>query len=205
MHWIWYQIQSDTNGVSSSIVEAVDAHCRTRARSALCYFFFDFNDKDKQSPELLISTLLVQLSAQSTTVMLEVVKFKAEYSKTVKHPQKESLVAILLRLLDDFNDVFIVLDALDECDDYQELCTILFEIVISPKVHLLATSRWLQFLEQSFNQLRATHVTLKQEGQDLDIRLYTSHVVSSDVQLRQWPTVTQARIEKVLSSKARGM
>ena len=92
-------------------------HCKTNQPSAYAYFFFDGKNgqKGSQTVESLIRSLIRQFSTAYGGVPAVLTKLYHSCHDGGAQPSVESLQATLLPILEAFNDVYIVLDALDEC------------------------------------------------------------------------------------------
>src|SRR5215471_2646841 len=102
---------------SSTIIEDVKSHCLSDSTLGFAYFYFDFNDGEKQRHENLIRSLITQLSAKSAKVP-EALQALYSLSEGGQHqPSKDGLVTTLQSILGDFPKTYIILDALDECAD----------------------------------------------------------------------------------------
>jgi hypothetical protein len=108
------------------------------------------------------------------------------------------------------NFTFIVLDALDECTDIQELLEMIKEMVgWKGKLHILTTSRKERDIEEHFKTLISEKdtVCIQNAFVDEDICAYVRGRLQSDLDLARWrksPEV-QLDIEKALMGKANGM
>src|SRR6202035_5272350 len=102
---------------SATIIEDVARHCETNQSSAFAYFFFDGKDgqKGSQTVESLIRSLIRQFSTAYGGVPAILTKLYHSCHDGSAQPSVKSLQVTLLLILEAFNDVYIVLDALDEC------------------------------------------------------------------------------------------
>ncbi len=120
-------------------------------------------------------------------------------------------MAALRCLIQAHDQVFIILDALDECKERRELLQEIEQITgwKTGKLYLLATSRHENDIEESLG------VLLEEEGRiciqsalvDDDIREYIHERIHTDPGLKRWrnhPHVQQ-EIEASLMGKAAGM
>ncbi|KAJ7199853.1 ankyrin repeat-containing domain protein [Mycena pura] len=104
------------------------------------YFYFDFRDEKKQSVEIALRRILLQLSARSTHSYQTL---DEEYMKSSGQnlPNYGQLLQILKELLGKLGRTYIVLDALDECKeaDYQRLVELISKLqrFIEGASHLL--------------------------------------------------------------------
>ncbi len=91
--------------------------------TGLAFFYFDVNDKAKQSSRSLLSSLVLGLTAKSKNYL----PLQMLYEKHCKlySPTEGELLDLLMELLRGFKQAYLVLDALDECDEYHHL----FEVI----------------------------------------------------------------------------
>lgn len=108
-------------------------------------------------------------------------------------------------------DTYIILDALDECAERDELLTDLEEIVSweDANVHVLTTSRREKDIEEALILLsdERNRIGIQSALVNADIRTYTHDRLQIDRKLRRWlkrPEV-QLKIEDTLVKKADGM
>jgi hypothetical protein len=106
-----------------------------------------------------------------------------------------------------FDDVFVVIDALDECTTTVELMDFL-ENVIQWKhmsLHLLVTSRRvveiIEVLEGSIDAGQSLAVP----NVDEDIKLHVSQILQKDKSFTRWDQETLLEIDKVLTEGEHGM
>lgn len=79
----------------------------------LIYFYFTFNDKSKQSTESAIRSLICQLYHKKTDTRMVLDQV---YASTKEQPSIERLKTTFQAMLEKCGGVWIVLDALDECE-----------------------------------------------------------------------------------------
>ena len=118
---------------------------------------------------------------------------------------------VLKELLEDLHETYIILDALDECMDRQELLNSIEEIQgweIS-QLHLLLISRRLKDIEDILVSITDLHdrVSIQSSLVDEDIRLYIQEMLENDRRLKRWrhKPLVQEEIKATLMGKADGM
>jgi hypothetical protein len=198
--------------LSSTIIQSLIDQFQANPKIAVSYFYFDFNDKEKQNPENLLSSLLAQLASQSMRYVPKALKDLYTCSKDGRDGKKlpptfEGMYNTLISLVSEFDQVYICLDALDECINRKQLLDILKRILEESLVHLhiLATSRKDRDLEVSFTKL-ATRITgLKTAEVDADIQLYVEGQLSKDWKFTEPPIDIKEDIKRALMEKADGM
>jgi hypothetical protein len=125
----------------------------------------------------------------------------------IQHPSIELLLGLLRDLIQVFTQTFIVIDALDECSECEELMTFL-ETIHDWQVttlHLLATSRQLPDIEETVVCLATDSLCLQESNIMIDIAALLQLRLSSDRKFQKWPTDVKLEIESTLLNKASGM
>jgi hypothetical protein len=196
--------------LSSTIIEHLLQYCNDDIRTVTAYFYFDFNDAQKQDPELMIRSLLCQLLQRLSTTPKGV---DALFS-SCKNGQQLSLHALLevtSQVMQQFTHVYVVLDALDECTQRQELMDVLETMAgwRLDNVHLLMTSRKERDIESSLESYvkEEDTVCLQRDVVDRDIQRYVQQRLSNDKALAKWnkDAIVRQEIEAALMNGARGM
>ncbi|KAJ7608309.1 hypothetical protein DFH06DRAFT_1017873, partial [Mycena polygramma] len=86
----------------------------------IAYFYIDFRDEKKQLLETMLRSIIMQLSEQSPTPYSALDQhFKS--CQGGKFPTYGDLLAMLDTILAEFTGTYIILDALDECSELDEL------------------------------------------------------------------------------------
>jgi ankyrin repeat domain-containing protein 50 len=134
---------------------------------------------------------------------------RSSYGK--QQAKLSELKETLLKVIESLDQVFIIIDALDECRkdvEREQLLTTILEIKSRslPSLHILTTSRRELDIEEALLPL-ITIPAIPVEGSqiDLDIKLYISWRLAIDQQLRKWPKAIKAEIEESLIAGANGM
>jgi hypothetical protein len=175
------------------------------------YFYFDFNDAQKQDPELMIRSLLCQLLQRSSMISNGVDALFSSCGNGKRQPSLHALLEVIPQVMQQFMHVYVVLDALDECTQRPELMEVL-ETVAGwqlDNVHLLMTSRKERDIESSLESYvkKEDTVCLQRDVVDKDIQRYVQQRLSDDKALAKWnkDTVVRQEIETALTNGARGM
>lgn len=118
---------------------------------------------------------------------------------------------MLFDVIIDLDNVFIILDALDECPKNEErarLLTTVSDIMLhsSGNLHVLVTSRRELDIEEALLPL-LTCPAISVQGPELnqDIKIYISWQLATDAKLKKWPKSIKAEIESCLMTRANGM
>ena len=176
--------------------------------TGLAYFYFDINDKGKQTSRSLISSLVLNLTAKSNSY-LSMDRLYNRHDSGLSLPTKDELLTLLMELLQGFGQTYVVIDALDECDDdYQKLFDTVIKVIHKwqlPHFHLLVTSRREQDIIINMEELVPTELHLSAELIGSDIISYINSAVENDGRLKRWSHELQQDIKSALISGASGM
>ena len=197
--------------LSSTVVESLQHHCGNDERQVTVYFYFDFNDTQKQVPELMLRSLLRQLLQRSVTIP-DGVDVLFSYCKDGKEqPSLPALLTMTQEVMRRFSHVYLVLDALDESTNRAELMEMLetvagWQLGIS---HLLMTSRRERDIEMTLETLvvEDNMICLERDVVDEDILRFVQQKLRDDKRLVKWNKNAGVRqeIETALMRGARGM
>lgn len=124
---------------------------------------------------------------------------------------KKSLRDVLIALLSRFDDVSIVLDALDESTTRGDLLAWLRSVqeINSVTCRILVTARREEDIESVLQRWMRPEdsISIQDSGVDEDIRAYVSHTVRHSEGLYRWQKLpeVQNEIETELVKRAHGM
>lgn len=146
--------------------------------------------------------------------------YKKHY-RNDSHPSSDELRSIFVAIALQFNSMFLVLDALDECvqDQRTELCKFFFDIIrpnTAPTtastsrgiVKLFVTSRKEPDIERVFQQRLFPTIEVEAAKVDRDIAVYTRAQIESrlkDGRLQLRNMALKTKILNALTTKAEGM
>ena len=128
-----------------------------------------------------------------------------------KSPSTGQLPNMLREMIENLMQSYIVIDALDECNDQDELLKVLTKIASwdLDHLHLLVTSRPEPDIKYSLEQIVEgnNRICLQTELVDADILKYVHHRLSKDRKLQkfQQDPEAQRQIETKLAEGAQGM
>jgi len=176
----------------------------------LVYFYFDFNDTNKQSLENMTRALISQIY-QSCRASREHLKSLFSTCKDGnEQPDLNSILHALKTMICQANEATVVLDALDESKNREAVLDWVQELLDAKReLHILVTSRKEEDIDSMVREWHGDEetVAIQSDGVAEDIRAYIHTRVQSDKDLKRWasrPDV-QERIESKLMEKADGM
>ena len=123
---------------------------------AISFVYFDYQDQRNQSPENVIASLLRQIASQNPVLPNPLLKLYMKFGEQDRRPQIQDLELTLLDVCQDFDQVFITIDALDECDERtsrKRFLLFLAELQQTPSIRLFVTSRpYPEDIQKAFGQ-----------------------------------------------------
>lgn len=192
---------------SSAIIEDVINYIQGGSSCVVAYFYFDFKDAKKQKFTHLIRSLLRQLSRTLVNYPHSLVECYSRSRDGQDQPTVHDLLTTLRLVIQSFQHVFIIIDALDECTDPDDLLYGLAEIV-SWKIdglHILATSRQERQIEDRLIPLISGQIKLESRLVGLDIQNHVHARLQHDARFKKWTLEERDHIEAVLLQGANGM
>ncbi|ETS84698.1 hypothetical protein PFICI_02723 [Pestalotiopsis fici W106-1] len=194
--------------LSSSVV----ADLQDGPSRSLVYFYFDFSDVAKQTLEQAVRSLIYQLYHKQADLRQEVDDFYSSCDNGDRQPLRSALLELFKSMIRRAGEVWIVLDALDECHTRNERAVSGLMSYIkglrdsTTNLHLLVTSRPEHDIQSAIRNWARDSEILPLESIRVkdDINLYIEVRVGQLSRWRERPRI-QKEIKTVLSNKANGM
>ena len=209
--WLYGKAGCGKTILSSTIISEILRTCSLRSGASAAYFYFDFNEPEKQKSDRMIRSLITQLSGQSTKKLKELELLFSSCNNGQRQPDTKSLLIVLKDMLKGFDKAYVILDALDECSDREQLLESIEEIQIwgLPQLHMLLTSRQVPDVQQVLELLTSSQniILIQSKLVDADILIYVHERLQNDSGLKRWrnkPQV-QEKVKTTLMKKADGM
>ncbi|KAF7979104.1 hypothetical protein HWV62_43632 [Athelia sp. TMB] len=188
---------------SSSVVEDVVRLCAKNPNHAYAYFFLDNRNPQTglSSHDGVIRSLIEQLCDQLPDIPAPLVNI---YGRGHRQPSTVSLQLALQQIIEEFEHVYIILDALDECVDRESLLDWICDLEQqkSGKLHMMLTSRKEPDIKESLDSMNPIHVTLAGKFVHADIATYLDAKLLKMIRCN---ACTRARIKEVLMEHADGI
>lgn len=200
--------------LSSAIID--DLAKSAPVSRGLLYFFFDFTDTSKQSLEGMVRSLSSQLYRKGGIVQGCLNSLYTACDNGHQHPTAEKLDEAFKAMAQQAGEVWIVLDALDECRTRKGLPAVgllswlktLLDLQ-RMNVHLLVTSRLEQDIESAITDWDCSQdaIPIRSVSTMGDICAYVHTRVRQHPGLERWRQLpkVQDEIEATLIEKANGM
>jgi Cdc6-like AAA superfamily ATPase len=201
--WLYGIPGSGKTILASFVVEDVKEFCKSTALNGWAYYYFYFRREKDEVPHFLC-WVINQLCRQSKYIPPEV----QELHRHGGEPGTASLLIALSAVLTGFQQVYLILDALDESTNRPQLLDVLIKLSSDAnfaKLRILATSRKEQDIERALRGI-STVISLNQnQWVDNDIRFYIQSRLREDRKLSRWPEALRSEIEVALVKGAMGM
>lgn len=96
--------------------------------SAVLYFYFYFNDFEKQRVKSCSRSIVARLSGRNKQISKSLQALYDDCGWGARDPSPDALERTLKSCLGEISQAFLVLDALDECVERDELCELIATI-----------------------------------------------------------------------------
>jgi hypothetical protein len=198
---------SPLNNGSSTVIEQLVRYCEQIPRTAIAYFYFNFNDTEKRDIGYLVRSLITQLSAQCESTPAILLNLYQSHKNGRMPVDDHVLIATLRSLVLTFHNAYIVFDALDERSDCEEILQFIHTIEDwdIERLHLAVTSRQLPEIEESLSGLVTEKVCLHDSELNEDIVIYVADKLQNDKTLAKWPPEIRLQIQNKLLDEEGGM
>lgn len=195
--------------LSSTIIEQLNIV--SRPGQVLLYFYFAFNDTNKQTLENMLRSLLNQLYQKLPQTREPLEELWESSGRGNQKSSRATLRTVLSAMLSKAIDASIVLDALDESTTRSDLLAWLRDAMqVEPcTFRILVTARREEEIESALLRWMRPQDSISVRGSDVDgdIRNYISHTVHNSEELVRWRKMpeVQEEIKTRLLEKADGM
>ncbi|KAK8013076.1 hypothetical protein PG991_010451 [Apiospora marii] len=192
--------------LSSSVV--ADLKQDPHISQSLVYFYFDFNDIEKQSFDKALRSLITQLYEKRQDLRERANAHYRTCHEGGHQPSVNSLRKLLGDMIHEAGEVWIVLDALDECSVRNGLLAWIQELRqdISLDVHLMVTGRREQDINTAIEKVSCGNEIINMQS-DMVNRDINEYIITQTKKMEKWQTLpeVQQEIEGALLAKAEGM
>ena len=202
------------NVSSSKVIQDLRAHREADSTTrSLCYFFLNGSDQTPANLETIYRSFISQLVCQRGYQHGDPARYFQKLRRQLHRAQEGSaLMSLLETVLEDrqhdFDHNYVVIDALDECEDsavLEAIVQFMSKLVgcEGRRVHLIAFSRRLERLQSAFTSLNAAQIAIEGENSANDLRAALRARLSRG-KFSQWRPPLKKTIETTLLSQANG-
>ncbi|KAK4936029.1 hypothetical protein LTR10_023024 [Elasticomyces elasticus] len=193
--------------LSTASLHTILQHRVSYPNTIVTYFYFDFNDAAKQSSTKAIRSLLFQAAIQAKEVFHGLEQLYRKCSSGQQQPSEATIHSLFKDAMANPGEKYIILDALDECTDREELLPFIRDATASGlrDLHIMATSRREKDIEDELGPVADHNINIQSAIVDEDIRVYIRDRMATDTKLKKWSVEVQNEIMTALMEKAGGM
>ncbi|KAF7505418.1 hypothetical protein GJ744_000964 [Endocarpon pusillum] len=163
--------------LASTVIDHLEENHKRR-RAAVAYVYCVYNGA-QQTAVSLLGSLLKQLALQDNAIMDDIKSCQKQHVRCGTRPSLHEISALLHSQVRNFDEVFIIIDALDECPGVDQARNNFLNGVRSllPHIQLMVTSRRIPCIESMFKE----DTQLEIRAHDEDIRTF----IESHIQLQK--------------------
>lgn len=188
----------------SHVIQHIQTHCQNRPnlRAAYTYYYCYFGRNQNEAAPFL-RWLLNQLCRRYRRVTGDIY----ELYKRGTEPSIIELLQALEEVLNQFDIVYVVVDALDESTPRDKLLKVVGDLITDfrfSKLQFLASSREYTDIEKTMKKL-SKPISMANPSVQGDIRLHIRSLIASNRHYKRWPKHLIDEVEEAVSSRAQGM
>ena len=191
---------------SSTVVQDIQSNAK-KGSIGLAYFYCDISDGKKRNVTDILSSSILHLLSWKPSNQSLLDKTYEDCLQGLSIPSDDKLQEALRQLICGFDTTYILIDALDECSDWEEILEFIESLHKWDlwQCHLLVTSRKEQQIVESIMAMKPMEVDMSQMPVDNDIEKYIDSMLYSSVELKKWKPKEKDLIKEGLLGKAKGM
>jgi Cdc6-like AAA superfamily ATPase len=158
---------------ASIVLNELQAKFRNEASVGIAYIYCNFRRNQHQMAVDLLASLLKQISQGLASLPQTLKKLYEHHQSHRTRPSLDEMLQTLQSVVSEYSKAFIIIDALDECQDSfggrKRLLAGLFSLQTKTGLCLLATSRSIPNIEKDFEG-RSTRMEIR--ASDYDLKRY---------------------------------
>ena len=203
--WLYGKPGSGKTILSSTVIYSlldIDSE-----RPSVLYFYFDFQDREKQLVRSLLKHIIVQLSLRFKPAAKTAESLYISHSRGSTIPTLQEMKETVKSMLATSPTVYLLVDALDECRDRVDLLDFFKDLREWKHVnlHAFATSRCETEIEDSLSALTTVQIALEESVVEGDILFYIERQLEQDARLSRWSQEIKSEIRTALLTGSNGM
>jgi Cdc6-like AAA superfamily ATPase len=159
--------------IASIVVDHLFTRFQNDDSISIAYLYCNFQRQQEQKPTDLLMSLLKQVVQKRRSIPENIKSLYQRYMRKPARPSFEEISQAMLSVVTDYSRVFIIIDALDECQfnngSRKRLLSEMFTLQAKTGANLFATSRYIPEITKEFEG-RGT--SLKIRASDKDVQRY---------------------------------
>lgn len=184
--------------ITAIVVNHLLTHFQGHPKIGFAYIYCNFRQQNEQTALRLLTNLLKQLSQGQSHLPKTVKDLFDKHKETRTQPSLGEVTAALQAITENYSRSFIVIDALDECQELGQLGLLdgVFDLQTKTGVNILATSRFSESIKKQFDGCPTVEISAT-DGDILtylngQISLRRSNMINGDLQGKISTQLTKA-------------
>lgn len=157
--------------LTSVVIDDLIERFHNDPETGIAYIYFNAQRQVEQTLTNLVESLLKQLAEGQTSMPVVVKDLFERHQKQRTRPQLNEYLQAINSVVEMFSKVFIVLDALDECQEAggcrESFISEVFKLQQNSRASIFATSRFVPAITNRFG--RATSLQIRAKKEDLHV------------------------------------
>ena len=186
---------------SSIIIDHLQSEYKNENVAVTC-LFCNYRDGAAQTAEIFMANLVKQIAQQKRTTSTELT---ARYKERERgRPTFTELATLFSQEIGHFSKVFVVIDALDETSEREDIRRLVLSELQTLPVNLLVTSRYEKSIEQRFGKAERLDIwaTAADVQTYVKARIPSEHLLARHIQAD--PTLEETIVNKIVE-KSQGV
>jgi len=151
-----------------------DRSIQNDGRIGIAYLYCNFRQQEEQKAEELLASLLKQLAQEHSAILPTVKDLYNRHKMKQTRPSFDEISKALQSVAVVYSTVFIVIDALDECQVRTRLLSEIFSLQIKSGASIFATSRFIPDIIEKFRGSTSVEIRATEE----DVQRYLDGRIS---------------------------
>ncbi|PTB58597.1 hypothetical protein M431DRAFT_63203, partial [Trichoderma harzianum CBS 226.95] len=180
--------------ITSVVVDHLTKEIKKDSEIGMAYIYCTFKQpKSEQTTRSLLASVLRQLAGDRQTFPTTTRSLYEQHKAKQTHASQEELIAELKAVIELYSSVFIIIDALDECDlnTMHGFISELFMLQKHCNMNIFATSRFIPEITEWFTNAKSSFLEIRALASDiamyLDIEMKQSStsLIKSNIDLQK--------------------
>lgn len=165
--------------MTSIVIQNLQESFLSDSKIGIAYLFCSYKREAEQTIEMLLASLMKQLSQRRTTLTAEVKALHTHHKNSGVRPSTDKLLDVIKSATKEFSRVYFLVDALDECSNTNgtrsRLLEAVFYLQTRTNISFFGTSRFMPEILASFRGKSSLEI----RASDEDVERYLQdHMIS---------------------------
>ena len=187
----------------SYLIEQIKERCEMLTEKHACIYYYCYHAHNQDETKPLLQWILCQLCRRAEYIP----KLLRRWFNNGEKPDIVDMLKAVEAVLERYEVVYLMIDALDESKEQENLLRVLQDIATEPefeKLHVIVSSREIIDIERILVRF-STPISMNNEFVREDIKTLVHSMLQSRTQFQRWPNQLLEEVEDALSEGASGM